>query len=271
MRLGRGLDRTGPIRLENELIVTPGSAALVAVAGLFAGAINAAVGSGTLISYPALLAAGLPPVPANATNNIGVLFGSISATASYRPLLRDRWSRLRWGVVAAGVGGAAGAGLVLALPTAVFAAVVPWLIVLAVVLVAVQGRMSNWLRRALPNAHGSSSALALVALPTGVYGGYFGAGQGVILMGLLGITYDADVQRANGAKNLLAATANGTAAVVFAFSGRVNWEYTGILAIAAIIGGTIGGQLARRARPAVLRVLVILVGLVAAGSLLLRG
>ena len=244
---------------------------MVAVAGLLAGAINAAVGSGTLISYPALLAAGLAPIPANATNNVGVLFGSISATVSYRGLLRDRWRRLALASAAAAVGGAVGAGLVLALPPHVFAAVIPWLILFAVLLVLGQGRISAVLRRRFPAAHGSSGALAGVAFPTAVYGGYFGAGQGVILMALLGLTYDEDVQRANGAKNLLAAIANGTAAIVFAVSGRVDWPLMAILAVAATLGAQVGGRLAMRARPAVLRGLVVLVGLIAAASLLLRG
>ncbi len=249
---------------------TLSSACIVALAGVVAGTINAVVGSGTLLSYPVLLAVGLPAIPANATNTVGLFFGSVSATASYRSLLAGRWHRLRWGLAAATIGGTCGALLVLSLPPRVFSAVIPWLILFAAGLVAVQTHFTRWVRRRWPQAHENSGTLAVATLPTGIYGGYFGAGQGVILMALLGLTYDSDVQRANGAKNLLAAAANGAAAVVFAFSGRVNWWVAPILAVAAVVGGQVGGRTARRLSPAVLRGVVVFVGVIASISLLVK-
>ena len=241
---------------------------VLAIAGLAAGAINAAVGSGTLISYPALLAIGLAPIPANATNNVGVLFGSMSATYSYRSLLRGRVRTLAPALVLAFAGSVGGAELVLLLPEHVFKIVIPWLILFATASVALGGRTTRLVRRRYPHAHKSGHALATLAAPVGAYGGYFGAAQGVILMALLGVFYDEDPQAANAAKNLLAATANAAAAIVFAFSGRVHWGVAAILAVSATLGGLTGGALARRASPALLRALVIVVGLIAAISLL---
>ncbi|MEI7777827.1 MAG: sulfite exporter TauE/SafE family protein [Actinomycetes bacterium] len=238
--------------------------------GIVAGAINAAVGSGTLLSYPVLLAIGLPAIPANATNTVGLFFGSVSATASYRSLLVGRWRRLRWGLAAAMTGGTCGALLVLSLPPRVFSAVVPWLILFAAGLVAIQTRFARWVRRRWPQAHENSGTLAAAALPTSIYSGYFGAGQGVLFLAVLGLTYDSDVQRANAAKNLLGAVASGPAAVVFAISGRVNWWVALILAVAALIGGQVGGRTARRLSPAVLRGVIVLVGVVASVSLLVK-
>jgi len=232
--------------------------ALLAAAGFGGGFINAAVGSGTLLVYPALLAAGLPPVSANGTNTAGLAPGSFSSAWAYRAELRDRMTLLRRPLVATVIGAALGASLVVALPSQVFVAVVPWLVGLATLLVAVQPLLA----RSLPSHGGESRRRAWPWTGLiGVYGGYFGAAQGVMLMAALGLVYDADTQRSNGAKNILAASANVTAAVVFAVSGAVVWLAALAVAVGSVPGGYVGGRVARRLPGAVLRGLVVVIGI----------
>ncbi len=241
-----------------DLIVEPVTFLLLAVAGFAGGAINAAVGSGTLITYPALLAAGIPPVAANGTNTTGLSPGSFASAWAYREELADRMRRLALPIAATIVGAAAGASLVVALPSRVFTAVVPWLVGLATVLVAVQ----PLLRRAVRShrVRGRHAVWPWTGL-VGIYGGYFGAAQGVMLMAALGLVYDTDPQRSNAAKNILAACANVTAAVVFAMSGAVVWLAALALAVGSLPGGYVGGRLARRLPASVLRGLVVLIGI----------
>ncbi len=258
--------------------VDAGTAALLLAAGFAGGTVNAVVGSGTLITFPALLAAGLPPVTANGTNTTGLVFGSASSAYGYRRELSGRWRRLAAQLVASFLAACAGAALVLLLPERVFTAVVPWLIAGAAVLVAVQPRISAWAERRAaarveqtPADHAEhATALTAGVAASGVYGGYFGAAQGVVLMAVLGALYDDDVQHANGAKNLLAAAANLAAALVFALAGRVDWAAAAAVAIGALVGGLVGARFARRLPRPVLRGAVVLVGVIAAGSLLLR-
>lgn len=235
----------------------PGTLALLAAAGFAGGFINAAVGSGTLIVYPALLAAGLAPVAANGTNTAGLSPGSFSSAWAYRAELRDRMARLRRPIVATVLGAALGAGLVVALPSQVFTAVVPWLVGLATVLVALQPVLTRVVSE--HSEHGPRRVWPWTGL-VGVYGGYFGAAQGVMLMAALGLVYDADTQRANAAKNILAAFANVTAAVVFAVSGAVVWLAALAVAVGSIPGGYVGGRVARRLPRSVLRGLVVVIG-----------
>lgn len=229
----------------------------LAAAGFAGGFINAAVGSGTLIVYPALIAAGIAPVSANGTNTAGLSPGNFAAAWAYRRELRERMVELRKPLIAAVLGSALGATLVVALPSKVFTSVVPWLVAGATVLVAVQPLVVRWLRS---RDHTGRRRLWPWSGAVAVYGGYFGAAQGVMLMAVLGLVYDSDTQRSNAAKNILAAVANLTAAVVFALSGVVVWLAALAVAIGSVPGGYVGGHISRRLPNYVLRGLVVLVG-----------
>jgi hypothetical protein len=235
--------------------MTGQEALLLFAAGFAAGGVNAAVGSGTLITFPTLLAMGVPPVLANGTNCLGLVPGSASGAWAFRDVLDRR--ALRWGGLVAAFA-MAGALLVLVLPSEVFAAAVPWLILLAVALVGLQPLLVRHLPE--PNAVGSAAALST----SGFYGGYFGAGQGIAFLAALSASGVRDIHEANGFKNVLAGVANLSAAVVFIVGGQVLWLAAGVLAVASLLGGWIGGRLTRRLPAVALRVLVILVGLVAA-------
>lgn len=242
--------------------------ALIAAAGFAGGFINAAVGSGTLIVYPVLLAAGIPPVVANGTNTAGLAPGSFMSAWAYRAELRDRMTVLRRPILATVVGAALGATLVVALPSTVFVSVVPWLVGLATILVALQPVLARTVK-----AHRAGNPRRVWPWTglIGVYGGYFGAAQGVMLMAALGLVYDADPQRANGAKNILAACANVTAAAVFALSGAVSWPAAVAVAAGSIPGGYVGARIARRLPGSVLRALVVVIGIGATLYLVLGG
>lgn len=236
-------------------------AVLLLAAGFAAGGVNAAVGSGTLITYPTLVALGVPPVLANGTNCLGLVPGSASGAYAFRDVLHRRvvgWA----GVVA--VSATAGALAVLVLPSEVFAAVVPWLILLAVALVGLQPLIV----RHLPPPSPRSSAAAMVG--SGFYGGYFGAGQGIAFLAALAASGVGSIHEANGAKNVLAGVANASAATVFIVGGQVLWGAAALLAVSSLAGGLLGGRITRRMPPAALRALIIVVGLVAAGSALAR-
>jgi uncharacterized membrane protein YfcA len=233
-------------------------------AGTAAGAINAVVGSGTLITFPTLLAFGYAPVLANVSNNIGLVPGSVSGAWAYRRELRGQKSRVLRLACASFTGGIIGAVALLELPESAFDAIIPVLIVLACVLVILQPWLSKRLAaRRRPVAHGGPYALAGAGL-TGVYGGYFGAAQGVILMALLGILIDDDLQRLNAVKNVLAGLVNAVAAVIFIAFSDVAWGAAAMIAIGSTIGGQIGGMYGRRLSPTVLRGLIVVVGLTAA-------
>jgi len=259
------------------------TAALLLLAGLVSGVINAMVGSGTLITYPALLALGLSPVVANGTNTAGLCPGSVTSALGYRALLRGRMRRLAVPLVVVVLMAALGAWLVVALPESVFEGVVPWLILLAALMVAAQPRITRWLtgRRAQPAAAGdervgqepaahSTAALSAGTAAVGLYGGYFGASQGVMFMAVLGVLYDPDIQRSNGAKNLLAAGANVTAMVVLGLAGRVDWAAAAAIAVGSFAGGFIGAGIGRRLPARALRAILVLVAVIAAVVLLVR-
>lgn len=235
----------------------------LALAGFFGAAINSVVGAGTLITFPALLAAGAAPVIANGTNTMGLSVGSWSAVYAYRRELAGRSKIIRPALLGSVVGAALGAVLVVALPETFFERAVPWLILAATALVALQPLIARRLRENSRRSQQHRRALPVAIAASGVYGGYFGAGQGVVLMAVLGWLYDDSPQHANAAKNLFAASANITAAVVFAVSGRVWWWAALIIAVAALVGGTVGARAARRLRPGALRALVVAVGVVA--------
>jgi hypothetical protein len=244
--------------------------ALVGVAGLAAGAINAVVGSGTLITFPVLLALGVPPVTANVSNTIGLVPGSASGAWSYRGELAGQRGRLIRLGSASLLGGIAGALLLLTLPSGVFKAVVPVLIILALGLVVAQ----PWLSRRLPAAEHEHSAgrpavLWGAVLLTGVYGGYFGAAQGVLLIAILAILLEPDLQRTNALKNVLAGLVNGIAGVIFILLAHPDWTYVAIIAVGSTLGGQIGGLIGRRLSSVVLRGIIVIVGIAALVKFLL--
>lgn len=254
----------------------PGTFVLLVAAGFAGAAINGVVGAGTLITFPVLLASGAPPVVANGTNTLGLSIGSWSSAFAYRDELTGRRAAVLPALIGAIAGAALGASLVLLLPEVVFETAVPWLILTATILVAVQPLVSRWTKRAQSANAGEGTALHHpTALPpvvaaAGVYGGYFGAGQGVVFMAILGWLYDRSPQHANAAKNLFAAGANITAAVVFVIAGRIWWWAALAIALGALVGGTVGARGARRLSPTALRTVVVLVGVIAAVFALVR-
>jgi len=244
------------------------AALAVAGVGLVAGTINTIVGSGSLLTFPTLLAFGFSPVVANVSNTVGLVPGSLSGAIAYRAELRGQRSRLLVLGVASVAGGLTGAGLLLALPGSVFRHVVPALILAACVLVVLQPRLSARLaHRREGRAHGGPVLFGTVFV-TGVYGGYFGAAQGVILVSLLGIFLPDGLQRLNAAKNVLALLVNGVAAVLFIAATHVSWEAAGLIASGSVVGGQIGGALGRRIPAPLLRVVIVVVGVCAAVALL---
>jgi uncharacterized membrane protein YfcA len=236
--------------------------------GLLAGTINTIVGSGSLITFPTLLAFGFSPIVANVSNTVGLSPGSLSGAVAYRRELEGQRPRLLVLGTASITGGVTGAVLLLALPGSVFRHVVPVLILVACVLVAVQPRLSGRVAdRPSAPAHGGAP-LFLCVFATGVYGGYFGAAQGVILMSLLGIFLDDQLQRLNAAKNVLALCANGSSAILFICVTHIAWEAAALIAGGSIVGGQVGGVLGRRIPAPLLRILIIVVGVTAAVILL---
>jgi uncharacterized membrane protein YfcA len=244
-------------------------AVLVALAGVAAGTINTVVGSGTLITFPALLAVGYPPVTANVSNTIGLVPGSVSGALGYREELRGQRQRaLRLGSASV-TGGVTGAVLLLVLPASYFKAIVPVFIVIALVLIVLQPRLSKRMaqRRAAAPPHGGPWTTVGVYL-TGIYGGYFGAAQGILLLSILGLTLPDDLQRINALKNVLAGAVNGVAGVVFVLVAHVAWLPVALIAGGSVIGGQIGARVGKRLPDAVLRGVIVLVGLVAITRLL---
>ena len=241
--------------------MTPWAALAIFAAGLGAGTVNVIVGSGSLITVPTLLALGYPPVLANVSNNVGLVPGAASAVVAYRRELGGQRTRIVKLGSASLTGGVTGAVLLLALPASAFKAAVPALVLLATVLMAVQPRVSRWLAtRGDRHIHGGLPLLAGVFL-TGVYGGYFGAAQGVILMALLAIFIDDELQRLNGTKNALALIVNGVAAVVFLLVTNVDWAVVVLIAAGSTIGGQLGGHYGRRLPAEILRACIVVVGL----------
>jgi uncharacterized membrane protein YfcA len=237
----------------------------VLVAGVFAGGINTVVGSGTLVTFPVLLAIGYSPVVANVSNTVGLVPGSASGAIGYRAELAGQRQRILRLGLASLLGGITGAVLLLTLPASAFEAIVPVLIAIALVLVVLQPRLSRMVaeRRSSARAHGGP-LLWTGIYGTGVYGGYFGAAQGIILLALMGIAIpDEDLQRLNALKNVLAAIVNGIAAVIFIAVADVAWAPALLLAAGAIVGGQVGAKVGRRLSPALLRGLIVVVGVAA--------
>ncbi|KMO80090.1 anion permease [Mycolicibacterium chubuense] len=245
---------------------------LIALAGVGAGAINALVGSGTLITFPTLVALGYPPVTSTMSNAVGLVAGGVSGTWGYRRELRGQWHRLRWQIPASLIGAGCGAWLLLHLPEKVFTRVVPVLLVLALALVVIGPRIQTWVRRRA-EASGRSvhhisgarmTALVAATFAVGVYGGYFTAAQGILLIAAMGALLPEDMQRMNAAKNLLSLLVNIVAAVAYttvAFD-RISWPAAGLIALGSLIGGFLGAHYGRRLSPNVLRAVIVVVGLI---------
>jgi uncharacterized protein len=269
-------------------------ALVIFAAGLAAGTINTVVGSGTLITFPTLLAFGYPPVLANVSNNVGLVPGVASGVHGYRAELGGQRRRLIRLGSASVCGGLVGAILLLTLPQSAFQAIVPALIGVAVVMVVIQPRLAKWVavrqraRAALVTPDGAIADSPAAAAPAsstaeeaiggpvlwvlvflaGIYGGYFGAAQGVLLIGMLGIALNDSLQRINAAKNVLAGLVNGLAAVVFILATHIDWGVAGLIAAGSIIGGQVGARIGRRLPPWGLRVLIVCVGTAALVKLL---
>jgi uncharacterized membrane protein YfcA len=249
--------------------VTGWEAVLVVLAGIGAGGVNAVIGSGSLITFPTLLAVGYPPVVANVSNNIGVVPGSIFGSIGFRRELHGQGDRARVLATASGLGGLTGAVLLLTLPSDVFDAIVPVLVLLACALMVAQPRLAAWVAgRRAEGARDVGAAPIAIAFTAGIYGGYFGAAQGVILLAMLAVFVPDELKRSNALKNVLAGTVNTVAALVFVLFADVAWAAVGLVAVGAAVGGTLGAKVGRRIPPTVLRVLVVVLGLVVAVKLI---
>ena len=234
----------------------------VAAAGFAAGGVNTIVGSGSLITFPTLLAVGYPSVVANVSNTVGLVPGGVSGVIGYRRELRGLWRRTLLLAVGTTAGALLGGILLLALPEAVFDAVVPILILLSAALMALKRTPATH----ADVEHNGRGVLASFA--TGIYGGYFGAAQGIILMSLLRLCYPDDLQRLNGIKNVLAGVANGVAAVLFIVVADVAWEAAALIALGSILGAQVGARYGRRIPSEALRWVVVVAATIVAGILL---
>ena len=242
--------------------------AVILLAGIVAGVINVVAGAGTLITFPTLLALGFPPVTANVSNTVGLVPASITGAYGYRRELQGQWGQVIRMASLSVIGGLAGAALLLLLPADAFSIAVPFLLLAAALLAAIQPRVARFIRR---KSDGDSSTtrpltvgLVLGVLATGVYGGYFGAAQGVILLALLGILWSTDLNQANGAKNVLTGVANVVSAIIFISSGTVDWMVAVLVGVGSAAGGWLGARIGRRLPAAVLRTILVVVALTAA-------
>jgi len=245
---------------------------LIGLAGFGAGAINALVGSGTLITFPTLVALGYPPVTATMSNAVGLVAGNVSSTWGYRAELSGQWNRLRWQIPASLAGAVLGAYLLLHLPEKVFIRIVPVLLVLALVLVVAGPRIQSWARRRAEEAgrspeHITPARMAVLVIGTfavGIYGGYFTAAQGILLVGVMGVLLPESVQRMNAAKNIIVLVVNVVAAVSYTLVAfdRISWPVAGVIAAGSLIGGSLGARYGRRLSPNALRATIVVVGLI---------
>ncbi|WP_199430863.1 sulfite exporter TauE/SafE family protein [Qaidamihabitans albus] len=252
-------------------------AVLIAATGIWAGMINTVVGSGTLVTFPTLVALGYPPLTATTSNAIGLAPGTISGAIGYRHEIRGQARRLLTFGIASFAGALGGTALLLSLPPDAFETVVPGLVGLAVVLVLVQPRVSTWVlsRREIKEqkgkrTHRSGPLLFFLVFLVGVYGGYFTAAQGVLLMAIMGMLLSEPIQRLNGIKNVLAAVVNVVAGTVYAFIAPISWPVVGLLAGGSVLGGLLGARIGRKLSPLVLRIVIVVVGVAAIVQLIVR-
>jgi uncharacterized membrane protein YfcA len=239
---------------------------IVGIASLAAGAVNALAGGGTLITFPALTAVGVPALNANITNTVALSPGYVGGTLAQRADLEGQRARVRAVAVPAIAGGLIGGGLLLLVGAATFRALVPWLILLATALLALDPITKRWARRRLshPTTHGSLMLTGIVAFVGSIYGGFFGAGLGIILLALYSLVVPDTLVRINALKQATSFAANVSAALFFVFSGHVVWEAALVMAVGALVGGTLAGRVVRYINPVALRAVVVVIGLVVA-------
>ncbi|WP_030889438.1 sulfite exporter TauE/SafE family protein [Streptomyces sp. NRRL F-5053] len=236
--------------------------ALIAFAGLWAGTINTVVGSGTLVTFPVLVALGYPPVTATTSNAIGLITGSFTGAWGYRHELTGQRGRLvRYGI-ASFFGAIGGTVLLLSLPHDAFEAIVPVLVGLSLVLVIVQPFVAKRLKSRDGTARSGPLLYALIFL-IGIYGGYFTAAQGIMLVGVMGLMLSDPLQRLNGFKNLLSAIVNLVAGLIYAFVAPISWPVVGLIAASSTLGGLLGAKIGRRLPPTALRTVIVLIGALA--------
>lgn len=247
---------------------------LVCLAAVAAGAINALAGGGTLITFPMLTAVGVPAIAANVTNTIALCPGYVGGTLAQARDLRGQANRL-WLTLPAGmIGGLIGGVLLLRTGEKLFRDLVPFLILLASLLLAIQDPVRGWLTRRLGQGVSGDHLSKWSWLPVGlaaVYGGYFGAGLSVIVLAALGVTLEDNLTRLNALKQLIGFVTNVAAAVFFLFSGQVVWLAAGVMAVGALIGGSLGGRLAGRVKPSTLRWIVVSIGVLVSVLYFIRG
>jgi uncharacterized protein len=247
---------------------------LIALAGMAGGAVNALAGGGTLITFPVLTAVGIPPVVASITNTVALSPGYLGATLAQMKDLRGQGRRLRLLIPTGALGGIVGGLLLLNTTDKSFRALVPFLILLAAGLLALQDRLRAWLLRRVAQSGRSGVHEAWVIPPVfaaSIYGGYFGAGLSVIVLAVLGLVLEDSLTRLNGLKQAVAFSVNIAAAIFFLFSNQVVWLAAVTMAVGALIGGSLGGRLAGRVKPASLRRMVVVIGLIVGVLYLLRG
>jgi uncharacterized membrane protein YfcA len=242
--------------------------AAIAAAGMAAGAINTLVGSGTLITFPVLLAFGYSPVTANVSNTIGLVPGSVAGAIGYRRELEGGRTRTLRFAIASVLGGITGAVLLLVLPDSAFEAIVPVFIAIALVSVVFQPRLNTLVvaHRPPPDAHGTGLPRVLVYF-AGIYGGYFGAAQGILLLAILGLALPDHLQRVNALKNVLAGVVNGVAALVFIAVADVAWGPAALIAAGSVIGAQLAARYGRRLSAQALRGVIVVVGIAAIAQL----
>jgi uncharacterized protein len=247
--------------------------ALAGLAAFAAGIVNALAGGGTLISFPTLIAIGIPEVAANITNTVALCPGYVGGTLAQKKDLAGQGRRL-WRLLPAGIaGGIAGALLLLVASPDMFAVLVPFLILFASLLLAVQDRVRDWIRQHAGKRGTGRDGVDRAILPVGltaVYGGYFGAGQSVIILSVLGLFVDDTLTRLNALKQSITLSSNVAAAIFFLFSGMIVWPVAVVMAAGALAGGAVGGRFAGRIHPGLLRWTVVIIGIIVGTALLLR-
>ena len=242
------------------------------VAGMAAGTINTIVGSGTLITFPALLFFGFPPLVANVSNTVGLVAGGLTGIHGYRAELTGQGSTLRHLVPASLLGAVTGAFLLLKLPESAFETIVPVLIAAALVLVLLGPRIQAWAAVRHPDHDSLGRQLLLKAgvFATGVYGGYFGAAQGILLVGIMSVLMTIGLQNVNALKNVMSTVVNAVAAVIFMLVAweRINWSVAALIAVGSLAGGYVGARVGRRLSPRVLRVVIVVIGVAAIAKII---
>ena len=241
-------------------------------AGMAAGTINTIVGSGTLITFPTLLFFGFAPLVANVSNTVGLVAGGLTGIHGYRAELTGQGSTLRHLAPASLLGAATGATLLLTLPESAFAAIVPVLIAAALLLVVLGPRIQAWAAVRHPDHDSLGRRLLLTAgvFATGVYGGYFGAAQGILLVGIMSVLTTIGLQKVNALKNVMSTVVNAVAAVIFMLVAweRINWSVAALIALGSLAGGYVGARVGRRLSPRVLRGVIVVIGVAAIAKML---